>query len=240
MLSLQCVNHVYTGRQRKVSALQDIDLRIGPGEFVVLRGPSGCGKSTLLMVAGGLLTPTSGEVELDGRRPYALSETQRDRFRAERAGFVFQLFHLLPFMSALDNVALPSLQTDAVARDQAATLLNRFGLGKRMSHLPGQLSTGERQRVAVARAMINQPAILFADEPTGSLDPNAAEEVFRALQSFVDDGGTVIMATHGIHPGLPVTRQLGMEAGKIVHDQTTTSADPILSSPAPGATRHAS
>ena len=148
-------------------------------------GPSGCGKTTLLLVAGGLLRPENGEVSIDGTDPYSLSGEQRARFRAEQIGFVFQQFHLVPYLNVLDNVMAPALVTgETSARERAGILVERFGLADRLGHRPGQLSTGERQRVALARALLNEPRVILADEPTGNLDRRTAKTLFGLLVDF--------------------------------------------------------
>jgi len=176
--------------------LDDVSLRVEQGQFVAVQGPSGCGKSTLLLIAGGLLSPNSGRVKIDGCDPYELSANERAQFRATKIGFVFQQFHLVPYLSVLDNVLAASIATqrpDALPR--ARELLKHFGLEHRSDHVPAELSTGERQRTALARALLNRPKLLLADEPTGNLDHENAEIVFRHLVEFARDGA-VLLVTH--------------------------------------------
>jgi len=197
MLSLQHVRKTYAGPQGPVVALVDFSLEIGRGEFVAVRGPSGCGKTTLLLVAGGLLRPDAGHVLLDGQDMYQLSREARARLRACRIGFVFQQFHLVPYLSVLDNVLTPALaQAMPDARDHAAELIERFGLSARAHHVPAELSTGERQRTGLARALLNRPRLLLADEPTGNLDEANGDIVLKALAEFARGGGAVLLVTH--------------------------------------------
>jgi putative ABC transport system ATP-binding protein len=181
-----------------VYALADADLAIEEGEFVAAKGPSGSGKSTLLLTVGGMARPTSGLVRVDGTDVYALTPGERAKFRAENIGFVFQTFHLVPYLSVLENVLLPTLtDADSAAdRGTARELLERFQLGHRAQHRPAELSIGERQRAALARALLNRPRLLLADEPTGNLDPDNATEVMEYLRGFQHDGGTVLVVSH--------------------------------------------
>jgi len=197
MIHLKEVTKTYRTANGPVHALLDVTLDVAPGEFVAVRGPSGSGKSTLLMIVGGLGSPTSGQVMVGGEDLLAMSSARRARFRAERIGFVFQMFHLLPYLNVLENVlaaALPGSGAEAVER--AKELLERFRLGPRLRHRPGELSTGECQRVAMARAMINRPQLILADEPTGNLDSENARIVLDLLATFHQEGGTVLLVTH--------------------------------------------
>jgi len=181
-----------------VKALRHIDLEIRRGEFIVIRGPSGCGKTTLLLTLGGMLRPTRGTVMVDDRDLYALPAHERNLFRAGRIGFVFQMFHLVPYLTVLENIELAgSGPAPAGGTSRGHALLESFGLSHRAHHLPGELSAGERQRTAIARAMYHQPTFLLADEPTGNLDPENAGEVFRHFREFHRQGGTVVVVTHG-------------------------------------------
>src|SRR5262245_29131128 len=197
MFSLRHVRKTYTGPQGPVVALADLSLDVGRGGFVAVRGSSGCGKTTLLLVAGGLLNPDAGDVLLDGQHVYRLPREARARLRASSIGFVFQQFHLVPYLSALDNVLTPTL-SHAIpdARKRAGELIDRFGLSPRAHHVPAELSTGERQRTALARALLNRPRLLLADEPTGNLDDANGEIVLNALAEFARSGGAVLLVTH--------------------------------------------
>jgi ABC-type lipoprotein export system ATPase subunit len=180
-----------------LAVLDDVTLSIGAGDFVAVRGPSGCGKSTLLLVAGTLLRPDAGTVTIDGTDVYALSADRRARLCAERVGFVFQQFHLIQYLTVRENVlaatvALPVADAEA----KADALLERFGMRDRAAHHPSQLSTGERQRTGLARALLRSPGLILADEPTGNLDDDNGRAVLEALSEFASGGGAVLMATH--------------------------------------------
>ena len=198
-------------------ALHDINLTIEDQEFMVLLGASGCGKSTLLMIAGGLLHPDSGELQVVGESPYASSNEERAAFRAKNLGFVFQEFHLIPYLPVIENVLVPTLAEKVPnAKERANELLRRFGLGARLTHTPSALSTGEQQRVALARALIQQPKVVLADEPTGNLDPENAATIMEHLQEVADDGAAVLMVTHSREARSAASRSLRMEDGKLV------------------------
>lgn len=181
-----------------VAALRGVDLSLHRGEFVALRGPSGCGKTTLLHCAGALLRPDGGEVLIEGLNPYALPSSRRSAFRAAKIGFVFQDFHLVSYLSVLDNVLLCGLaggpRTDLEAK--AREMLGKFGLGHRLRHRPAELSIGEQQRVALVRAMAGGAKLLLADEPTGNLDAENGRILLDHLTEFADGGGAVLMVTH--------------------------------------------
>ena len=216
MIRLEEVSKVYQTATGEVRALDNVGLRVDDGEFVAVRGPSGCGKSTLLALVGGMDSPTSGRVIVADQDLTTLSAAKRARFRAERVGFVFQMFHLLPYLNVLDNVlvAAPGGQSDQ-ARIRALDLLDRFQLEPRLSHRPSELSIGERQRVAVARAMLNQPQLILADEPTGNLDPENAEVVLRLLADFQRSGGAVLLVTHEDSAAAFAGRTILLRDGKL-------------------------
>jgi len=198
MLTLNKVSKYYNGPEGMVRALEKVSLTISAGDFTSVRGPSGCGKSTLLLAAGGLQAPDEGSVTVDGIDPYSLSPDQRARFRASAIGFVFQQFHLVPYLSILDNILAPSIALpSSEAHTRAEKLLAQFGLESRAHHVPSELSTGERQRTALARALLNKPGLILADEPTGNLDEDNADIVLSSLKEFADSGGAVLMVTHG-------------------------------------------
>ncbi len=197
MLELRHITKTYAGPQGRVKALQDLSLSVGAGEFVAVRGPSGCGKTTLLLAAGGLLRPDAGEVLVNGENLYRLPAEARARFRAATIGFVFQQFHLVPYLSVRDNILTPTLAHPfPEARNRAAELLARFGLEHRARHVPAELSTGERQRTALARALLTRPRLLLADEPTGNLDDANGQIVLTCLADFARAGGAVLLVTH--------------------------------------------
>ena len=221
LISLDHITKTYTGDAGPIVAVDDVSVSVEAGEFVAVVGPSGCGKTTLLLVAGGLLRPENGEVSIDGTDPYSLSGEQRARFRAEQIGFVFQQFHLVPYLNVLDNVMAPALVTgDTSAREGAGVLVERFGLADRLGHRPGQLSTGERQRVALARALLNEPRVILADEPTGNLDGDNSEQVLQALKTFADEGGAVLLVTHDPDAVAFAGRQVVLQGGQLASSES--------------------
>ena len=184
------------GGAEPVVALDDVDFAVEPGEFVAVVGPSGSGKSTLLNVLGLLDDPTEGSRVLDGTDVTDLSVGGRTAARKESIGFVFQDFHLLPTLTAVENVALPTAFDPGDASDRAADLLSRFGLGDRLDHEPSELSGGQKQRVAIARSLINEPAVLLADEPTGNLDTETGESILAEFERVKREGVAVVAVTH--------------------------------------------
>lgn len=192
----------------------DVNLELARGEFVALCGPSGSGKSTLLLTLGGMLTPTSGRVQFDGLDLYALAARERRRIRRARLGFAFQSMHLVPYLSAQANVALGDPRAGADSR--ALNGLGELGLGARATHLPEQLSAGERQRVALARALAAAPEVLLADEPTGNLDPESAALVYKQLTAYHESGGTLLLVTHDAELARGAPRLLQIAAGRLV------------------------
>ena len=221
LISLDHITKTYTGDAGPIVAVADVSVSVEAGEFVAVVGPSGCGKTTLLLVAGGLLRPENGEVSIDGTDPYSLSGEQRARFRAEQIGFVFQQFHLVPYLNVLDNVMAPALVTgETSARERAGILVERFGLADRLGHRPGQLSTGERQRVALARALLNEPRVILADEPTGNLDGDNSEQVLQALKTFADEGGAVLLVTHDPDAVAFAGRQVVLQGGQLASSES--------------------
>jgi len=197
--------------------LREIDLAVDPGEALAVVGASGSGKSTLLAILAGLDTPTAGEVHIDGRDLFALDEDQRAELRGRSVGFVFQSFQLLPALTALENVMLPlELSQDAQAEELSVEMLRRVGLGERLHHYPKHLSGGEQQRVALARAFVVRPKLLFADEPTGSLDAESGAAVIRLLFEMNREyGTTLILVTHDEQLASRCQRALRLVAGRI-------------------------
>lgn len=217
LIAAQQLEKRYKRSNGVVHALDNVSLTIEPGEFVAVQGPSGCGKTTLLLAVGGLQMPDSGQVVVDGQDMYALSPEARAAFRAKTIGFVFQQFHLIPYFTVLENVLAPAMALqlpDAQAR--AEELIAHFNLTDRVDHLPADLSTGERQRTALARALLNHPKLLLADEPTGNLDTQNAEIVFKYLCEFVSQGGSVMLVTHDPRSTQYASRTLPMEGGKLL------------------------
>jgi ABC-type lipoprotein export system ATPase subunit len=213
MLEIKCISKTYSTPRGPVRALADVSLSVNAAELVAVQGPSGSGKTTLLQAAGGLLKPDGGEVLVAGQNLYQLSPEARARFRAAAIGFVFQQFHLIPYLSVLDNVLTPSLA--APVRDasvRAHELLERLGLASRLHHVPAQLSTGERQRTALARALLPRPKVLLADEPTGNLDEVAGEVVLGHLQQVAREGAAVLLVTHDRHAAACAHRTVSLSA----------------------------
>ena len=199
-----------------VTAVEGVDLVAGEGEFLALRGPSGCGKSTLLFVVGGLLRPDEGKVEISGENLYDQDSSKRASIRAHHIGFVFQQFHLVPYLNALENVLAPTLARSIPdAHEKASSLLNTFGLSDRRNHVPAALSVGEQQRVALARALLLGPKVMLADEPTGNLDPENADSILSHLGAFADAGGAVLMATHDERAAERASRSILMDKGRL-------------------------
>ncbi|MDX1571561.1 MAG: ABC transporter ATP-binding protein [Xanthomonadales bacterium] len=204
-----------------VHALDQVDLSVSEGDFVAVMGPSGSGKSTLMNILGCLDTPDDGEYRLLNEQVAQLDDEALSRVRNRHLGFVFQTFHLLPRMSALDNVLLPLRYSEAPIqeyRHRAVDLLQRLGLGNRMDHRPNQLSGGQRQRVAIARALINDPRLILADEPTGNLDSKTSDEIMELFEELNRDGQTILMVTHEDEIARHAKRIIRMRDGKIEHD----------------------
>ena len=198
-----------------VVALDGISFRVEPGEWVAVMGPSGSGKTTLLNILGCLDSPTAGTVTIAGTDISRLSHGERTRFRAERVGFIFQQFHLIPYLTALENVLMAQYFHSMTDEQQARLALQRVGLAARLDHLPSELSGGEQQRVAIARALINQPSLLLADEPTGNLDAENEEIVLGLFRRLHAEGHAIIMVTHNPSIGRMADRQIVLEHGRI-------------------------
>jgi len=211
----------YPGDGTPVRAVDSVDLVVERGEAVSVMGPSGCGKSTLLHLLGGLERPTAGELRLGGQRVDRLSETAWARLRRRNVGFVFQAFHLVDELTAVENVELPALLVGAsrrTARRRAVALLERLGVADRAGHLPDRLSGGQRQRVALARALINEPLLVLADEPTGNLDSHATGEILKLFAELREAHQTLLLVTHDPRVAAVADRLLGMRDGSIVED----------------------
>jgi ABC-type lipoprotein export system ATPase subunit len=218
MISLDNISKVYRKGRAEVPALGGVTLAIGAGEFVAVRGPSGSGKSTLLMVIAGMARPTAGRVVFDGQDLYSLPACERAAIRAKRIGFVFQMFHLLPYLTVWENVASPLLAGEQATRGDIAALIDRVGLTERAHHRPSELSTGERQRVALARALLKRPEVILADEPTGNLDPDNARQVMEHLAEFHRAGGTVVLVTHEALAEPYAQRTVHLAPGGVIGD----------------------
>ena len=221
IVSLRDVHRDYPLGAERVHALQGVTLEVERGDYVAIVGPSGCGKSTLLNLIGVIDQPTSGTVEVGGKRVDEMSDWQATSFRLHNIGFVFQRFYLMPILSALENVALPMAEADVSKEDRrarATELLEYVGLGNRGRHRPSQLSGGEQQRVAIARALANRPALLLADEPTGELDAHTGAEIIALFQRLNDDGVTIVVVTHDEDLANAARRKVHMRDGKIIDD----------------------
>jgi putative ABC transport system ATP-binding protein len=219
VIALRQVSRTYVVGGREVHALRNIDLEIPAGGYVSLMGPSGSGKSTLLNIIGCLDRPTAGRYLLDGQPVGALDERALSRIRARKIGFVFQVFHLVPRLTAAANVELPMLLAGverAVRADRVARALEAVGLSDRALHRPEQLSGGERQRVAIARAVVMGPAVLLADEPTGNLDRASGGEIVALLEAMNAEGLTLIVVTHDPDVGRRARTRLRMDDGALV------------------------
>lgn len=204
-------------RKGQVAALNEINLKVERGDFLSIVGPSGSGKSTLLFIIGALMNPTEGEVLLNDKNIYDTTPSYRAKLRLQEIGFVFQTFNLIPYLSALDNVALPAKllkNSSKKAVGRAKELLERFGLGPRLDHKFSELSVGERQRVALCRSVINDPGIILADEPTGNLDPVMTREVMALFQELNNSGHTIIVVTHEEEVAAFAKKVLHLQDGK--------------------------
>jgi putative ABC transport system ATP-binding protein len=220
IIEAQQVFKIYRSGQLRVEALRKIDMFVGKGEMVAIMGPSGCGKTTLLNCLAGLDTIDDGNVFIQGDNLRDLTDNQRTSYRAKHMGFVFQDFNLLPMLNAVENVELPMLVSNTPsrkARSRALELLDRVGLADRASHRPAELSGGQRQRVTIARALTNDPAIVWADEPTGNLDSESANDVMDLLTFFNrEHGQTLVIVTHALEVGKRANRIIRMQDGKII------------------------
>ena len=218
LVRLEAVSRHYA----TLKALDGVDLTIARGEWLAVMGPSGSGKSTLMHLLGALDTPTAGHVWVDGVEVSALDESARARFRREKVGIVFQQFHLLPQLTILENAALPALYagvTPRQCRAAARARLQQVGLGERLDHRPNELSIGQRQRAAIARALVNEPRMILADEPTGALDSRTAMEILDLLRELHRGGATVVLVTHD--------HEVGEAAERIIHIRDGTTDDGV-------------
>ncbi len=219
MLRLERVTKSYPHRGQSVLALSEVSLEIPKGDFVAVVGPSGSGKSTLLLMLGGMLSPSAGRVLLEEQSIYEMASDRRARLRRARVGFVFQTFNLVPYLTALENVQVPlylSGQAPAAQRERASALLERVGLGSRLHHKPCELSVGQQQRVALARMLANDPAVILADEPTGNLDPETGGHILDFLEEMNKEGRTVVMVTHDPRAAARAGRTLRLAEGTVV------------------------
>ena len=222
IIKVKAIGKSYRGDLNNLEVLKDIDFSVSAGEFLAIQGPSGAGKSTLLHILGGLDSPTSGEVYFQGADIYGLDENTRSALRNQKIGFVFQFFHLLPELNALENVLLPGILKSWWERKKslnvARELLERLGLSQRLRHRPQALSGGEQQRVAIARALVNHPQLLLCDEPTGNLDSENGKKILQLLMEFNRNQKiTIIMVTHDSEIASHAGRTIHMKDGIILH-----------------------
>ncbi len=233
MISLESVTKTFQHRGKPVTAMNSVSLEIGKGDFVAIIGPSGSGKSTFLHLLGGMLSPTQGRVRIENNSLYDLSSEQRAALRKEKIGFVFQTFNLVPYLTALENVQVPLVLagiSEKEQRDRAEALLGRVGLSDRLDHKPRELSVGQQQRVALARMLANDPALILADEPTGNLDPETAESIMEFLSELNREGRTIVMVTHDLRLASRAKRALRLVNGTI---QANGQARPFPANSAP-------
>ncbi|WP_163746393.1 ABC transporter ATP-binding protein [Mycolicibacterium helvum] len=230
VLQLNGVNKSYRRGDELVHVLVDFDFALDAGEFVVVTGPSGAGKSTLLHIAGGLDAPDTGTVAVTGHDVWSMRAGSRAAFRRRNLGFVFQFFNLVPMLTAVENVSLPLVLDGVSARTadaRAVELLDRIGLGDRAKHRPAELSGGQMQRVAVARALVARPSIVLADEPTGNLDSHSSTEVLDLLRSLSDEDGTaVVMVTHDPAAARYGTREVHLVDGRVCAADAVVPVEP--------------
>jgi putative ABC transport system ATP-binding protein len=229
---------VYGSGETAVRALDGVTLEIAAGEMVAIMGPSGSGKSTLLHLLGALETPTSGEIALAGQRYDGLGDAELTLLRREKIGFVFQFFNLLPALTAEENVLLPALiagRRDEATRDRARALLERVGLAQRADHLPSELSGGEQQRVSIARALLTEPELVLADEPTGNLDTRSSAQVLELLRDLnASEGQTLVIVTHDPKAAATAGRVVFMRDGRLAGEVAGGSTERIAEGAAAG------
>ncbi|HSM86439.1 MAG TPA: ABC transporter ATP-binding protein [Candidatus Limnocylindrales bacterium] len=224
MIELREINRIFQLGSQSVHALKDVNLRIEPGDYLSIMGPSGSGKSTLLNVIGLLDRPTSGQYWFEGQDVTALDDIEQSKIRMKKIGFIFQFFHLVPRLTAAENITLPMMLAGipAAERQKAADRVTaEYGLSARAGHRPDELSGGERQRVAIARATIMHPDILLADEPTGNLDRNTGREVVHVLENLHHNGVALVIVTHDPELGDRAHRQIKMLDGEIVAEKAS-------------------
>ncbi len=220
MLKINHVKKVFRGPEGPINAVDTVSLRISSGEVTAIHGPSGCGKTTLLLMAGTLLHPTEGSVAIGNHDVYKCSSEKQASLRGTQIGFVFQRFHLVPYLSVVENIRAASVgDTQSIDPDRCEQLLETLNLGHRRSHLPSALSTGERQRTVVARALVNEPQLLLADEATGNLDERNADLVMSTMRNFAGRGGAVLAVSHDPRATEYADTSLGMDEGRIVENR---------------------
>jgi putative ABC transport system ATP-binding protein len=215
---MENVSKTYPHRGQIVKALDGATMHVPKGDFISVVGPSGSGKSTLLLMLGGMLSPSQGRVLLDNASIYDMNPAERARIRRDRVGFVFQTFNLVPYLSAIENVQIPLFLAkvdEQTQKNRATALLDRVGLGDRLDHKPCELSVGQQQRVALARMLANDPAVILADEPTGNLDPETSQQIIGFLEEFNREGRTIVMVTHDPRAAVRAKRTIRLRDGVI-------------------------
>lgn len=220
MIRIEKTSKIYTHHGEPITALDQVSMEIGAGEFVSIVGPSGSGKSTLLLLMGGMLSPTKGSVAIGETDIYALSPNDRSRFRGKHIGFLFQRFHLIPYLTAMENVMVPLLlqgEEGDAASEKATQLLTRVGLEQRANHKPGEMSVGQQQRVALARMLANDPPVILADEPTGNLDPQTGGAIIGFLLELNKAGKTIVMVTHTPEAARMTSRTIRLHNGALAN-----------------------
>ncbi|MBJ6368960.1 ABC transporter ATP-binding protein [Snuella sedimenti] len=217
MLEIQNISKQFNSGKSNVTALNSINLKVETSEFLLIKGESGSGKSTLLFILGGMLQPSSGTIVVNDKDLCKLSEKERGSYRANEIGFVFQSYHLLPYLNVFENIMLPNTLTGAQINEaDVFRIVEELGIKDRLYHKPSQLSAGEKQRVALARALIINPSLILADEPTGNLDEKNTIDVMNYLKAYQEKGGTVIMVTHGHLADTYATRTIRLDKGQLI------------------------
>ena len=222
MLKLEKVSKTYKHRGHPVTGLDNVTFHIPKGDFISVVGPSGSGKSTFLLTLGGMLSPSRGQVFLDGQSFYDLTQNQRAEMRRDKIGFVFQTFNLVPYLSAVENVQIPLFlagKNGSSQKDAATLLLERLGLLDRQHHKPSELSVGQQQRVALARMLVNEPEVILADEPTGNLDPETTQQIITFLHELNKEGRTIVMVTHDPGVAQSAKRTLSLVEGRVLSEE---------------------
>jgi putative ABC transport system ATP-binding protein len=219
MVEIKEITKKFSSAKNNVVALNKITLKVEKGEFILIKGESGSGKSTLLFIIGGMMNPTSGNVKVNEKDIFSLSEKERGNYRANEIGFVFQSYHLLPYLNVYENIMLPNELTETkIEKEAVLKITEELGIKDRLFHKPSELSTGEKQRVAIARALIINPSVILADEPTGNLDEKNTIDVMNYLKTFQQKGGTILMVTHGNLADSYASRIIELDKGKLINE----------------------
>ncbi len=221
-LSCEGLWKIYEMGDEKVQAVRGIDISVKQGEMVAIMGPSGCGKTTLLNILSGIDDPSAGQVKVSGKPLFGISDDERTDLRGREMGFIFQKFHLLDVMSAVENVEIPLLLLGTNpddARKKATEALNKVGLGDRCEHRPAELSGGQQQRVSIARALVHQPSVILCDEPTGNLDSSTSDQVMDLISELNESGSTIVVVTHDDSIAKRCSRIIRISDGQILHNE---------------------